>query len=92
MTYRLELNPDSQGWVFKGNYKSPEAAWRKARAYLKHGGAWRAWSGINFRVFQVGANGGYGAMTQVRFRNSDAERGVVIAEMTNGQKMGAWLE
>ena len=105
--YRLELNPSShtpgsaepvyrqsvgEGWCFKGNYGSPEAAWRKAQTYLERGKTSRLWNGTTFRVFQVGANGGYGAMTQVRFRNSDAERGVVIAEKVSGEKVGAWLE
>jgi hypothetical protein len=92
MTYRLELNPGSQGWCFKGNYGSPEAAWRKAQTYLERGKTSRLWNETTFRVFQLWENGGYGAQSQVRFRNSDAERGVVIAEMTNGTKVGAWLE
>ena len=90
--YRLEILGDNDGWHYCGIYKTPEAAWRRAQVFMGRGMTAEYYINRQYRVFKQDADGGYGSMTQVRFRESETESGVVIAEMTNGTKVGAWLE
>jgi hypothetical protein len=90
--YRLEILGDNDGWHYCGIYKTPEAAWRRAQVLIERGQTQRLYKNQQFRVFKQDVDGGYGTMTQVRFRQSHAEGGVIIAALVNGAKEGAWLE
>ena len=88
--YRLETRLEDK-WVYHGTYSSAEKAWREAEAYMERGRT-RIWRNFDYRIFKMDAQGGYGAQTRVQFRGSEYEAGIVIAQLTNGTKLGAWLE
>lgn len=91
--YRLEILAEiDDRWRYCGTYKTPEAAWRRAQVLMERGQTQRLYKNQQFRVFKQDVIGGYGSMTQVRFRESPTECGIVVAEQVSGQKLGAWLE
>lgn len=90
MKFRLELNQNNQGWEFYGIFCDIEQAWRRACRSLNIGTTARLLDNVDFRVFKIGDDGGYADHDKVLFREIESEH-VIIAELTNGQKLAAWL-